>query len=302
MSIKETCLIPEIFIKDFKNNSPGLSVISLNELFDKFSAVVTKPHRICYYQLLLLEEGNGCLHIDSKKYNFRPRSVFAQSKGSVEYFDHNRKRDYLKSGNVGHAILFTDEYLYKYPEDLLWLNRLKLFDISADPLLKLSDSEFTELNHFLKKIINESNSQKNFASDEILINMLKTFLLVIERIKRTRTCEESSNLKENTVLLKFKEKLEENFFLSRSVRSYADILNVTPKKLNQVTQTYMGNPAKKVIEERVLLEIKRLLIYTDKTVREIGFSMGFNDPTNFNKFFKRYTKVTPAEFRASYNK
>ena len=150
MNITEPDCIPEICIRDFQKDSPNLLIISLNELFNKHSSIITKPHRICYYQLLMINEATGCLNIDSKKYNLKPKSVIPQAKGNVECFEFNKNKDYIKLGNMGYAILFTEEYLYKYPEDLVWINSLRLFDISISPyLLKLSTIEYDESFKFI---------------------------------------------------------------------------------------------------------------------------------------------------------
>jgi len=127
-------------------------------------------------------------------------------------------------------------------------------------------------------------------------------LLKSERIKREKIKNIANNSGDLHYLNQFKNKLEENFSCSRSVQYYAEQLNITSKKLNQITNDFWGRPTKQIIEERVLLETKRLLVHTDMTVKEIGTSLGFNDPTNFNKFFKRYIKSTPTEYRLSSNK
>ena len=303
MNINGSSSIPEIHIKDFEKKPSDLAVVCLAKLFAEHSHLLTNPHKTTYYQLLIFRKGNGSLWIDSKKYDYKPGMVLALSKGNVECFECKENKTNGSSNILGDAILFTDEYLYKYPQDLVWINNLKLFDLSTKPhLLKLSKKEYAELEILIKKIRSELNSKDNFACEEIQINILKTLLLILERNKRERLGNLTVHNKNGSLHQEFKDKLEENYSHSRSVRFYADLLNVTPKKLNQATTNYLGGSSKKIIEERVLLEVKRLLIYTNQTAREIGFSMGFNDPTNFNKFFKRHTNITPAEFRATHKK
>ncbi len=282
--------IPEVHIKSFKDQSSGFLITDLNELNEKHS--INSPHRISYYQIILFAEGDGSIVIDTRKYQYGPRSLLAVPKGRVEI------SKFTKDSN-GYAILFSEEFLNKNSEDINWINSLKLFDLSMEPLVRnLTDQEYIELLIYLKKLMTESMAKDDFAKEDIIINLLKTFILISERIKRKRVCNEPKDITNWYYIIKFKKKLEENFCNAKSVGQYAELLNITIKKLNKVTKAFWGKPAKNIIEERVLLETKRLLIHTDKSIKEISILLGFNEPTNFNKYFKKYTGETPAQFRA----
>jgi len=285
--------IPIVEIKDFKKDSSNLLVSSLDELYNENHNILTRPHRIFYYQVILIVKGNGNYCVDSLKYNYTGRSLLATSKGQVEIFDKDMNAE-------GYVLVFSEEYLCKYKEDFSWINSLKLFDLSIQHIsIKLSDIEFIDMLINIKKIEMELKSGNNFAKDEILINMVKNYLLMSERFKRADIGNENEYNEGGHEVAEFKKKLEEHYCCTRSVNDYADLLSITPKKLNQLTNSYWGKPAKRIIEERVLLEVKRLLIHTPRSIKEIGCSLGFNDPTNFNKFFKRYIGKTPAYFRES---
>lgn len=77
-------------------------------------------------------------------------------------------------------------------------------------------------------------------------------------------------------------------------------MNVSEKRLNQATTKTMGKSPKTIIDERVLLEAKRLLIHTTLSVKEIGYNLGFEEPTNFIKYFRKHTQKTPIVFRERY--
>jgi AraC family transcriptional activator of pobA len=286
--------IPELSIKDYFNSSSDLLIIKLKDLISNFSHIIKKPHRINFYQIFLIESGGGNIFVDTNRYICQPKSILAISKRRVAVFE-------LSKNINGFALLFSEEYINNHSEDLAKIINLKLFDLSIPSLFNLSETGFNELIIFLKKILDELKAKDNFGKDEILVTMLKTFLLLAERFIR-------DDIKSNVIneaegyLIEFKKKLERNINQSRSVHYYSDLLGITPQKLNQLTNSYWGKPAKKVIEERLLLEIKRLLIHTDKSLKEIGCSFGFNEPTNFNKFFKRCLKTTPALYRTRHKK
>ena len=96
--------------------------------------------------------------------------------------------------------------------------------------------------------------------------------------------------------------LTKNIKCARSVKYYAEQLATSTKKLNYLTKTYYGRTAKEYIEEKIIFDSKELLINTHSTVKQISYSMGFTEPTNFNKFFKKNTSTTPLQFRVQHNK
>lgn len=287
-------MVPIIEIQDYSFPHKDILLTGLKELFREGRTFSAIPHRINYYQILLIEKGSGSYYIDEQQFDFTSKSFISLAKGQIEYFKGI-------SDCEGYAVLFSDEYVYKYPEDLKWINKLILFDQTLNPAnIKLNNNEFEELSTIFENMDIEFRRENNFAHNEILHHLLKIFLLTSERIKISKTCKKQSGPLNLSYLSEFKEKLEENYSANRSVNYYAGLLCITEKKLNQITSNYWGKTAKQVIEERVLLEIKRLLIYTDHTTKEIGTLLGFSDPANFNKFFKRYSAITPADFRCTY--
>lgn len=94
--------------------------------------------------------------------------------------------------------------------------------------------------------------------------------------------------------------LSERLQYSRSVKYYADILQISPKKLNLITKRVYGKTAKEFIAEVLILDSIKLLIETPDSVKQISYSLGFTEPTNFNKFFKKKTSVTPQQYREQY--
>ena len=100
--------------------------------------------------------------------------------------------------------------------------------------------------------------------------------------------------------MNFKSLLESNFIEHKNVAFYCKTLHITPKKLNSATLKVLEVSPKSIIINRVLLEAKRLLVYTLKNTKEISYLLGFEEPTNFIKFFKKQTKKTPLEFRDNF--
>lgn len=95
----------------------------------------------------------------------------------------------------------------------------------------------------------------------------------------------------------FKQLLETNLTKRLSVVDYAEILNITERKLQRVTFNVLGKSPKVIIDERLILEAKRLLVLKSDQIRQISDQLGFSEVTNFVKFFKKTVGLTPSVFR-----
>jgi len=91
--------------------------------------------------------------------------------------------------------------------------------------------------------------------------------------------------------------VEQRFREEGSLAEYARALGVTPNYLNDTVREQTGRAAGETIRRRRLLDAKRLLSHADLSVSEIGYHLGFHDPSYFSRFFRRYAGTTPAEFR-----
>ena len=211
MSKEPLDIISKIDIDFFNKNDSGLLVIKLEDLFKKYDSIIQKPRRVSFYQIALITDGQGSICIDSFKYNFKPKSLFAVSNGQVIVIE--------DAQNIkGYAICFSEEYIYKYPDDLQWINSLKLFDPLGDSfLIDLNDSEFSELINTIKRIESEINTVDNYAKDEILINTIKTLVIISERIKRSKNDNYKTDDRNSDYAAQFRKKLEEHYRESRMV-------------------------------------------------------------------------------------
>lgn len=122
----------------------------------------------------------------------------------------------------------------------------------------------------------------------------------IEQLKTTG--RSTLNNRDGNLLKEFNELLSKNLNNSRSVKYYADLLAISSKKLNSITKIHWGITAKEFIEERIIHESKKILLETPDTIKQISYTLGFTEPTNFNKFFKKFTSTTPLQYREQYNK
>ncbi len=132
--------------------------------------------------------------------------------------------------------------------------------------------------------------------------MLHNFLLLAEREKRKRGFTELEKGANFDYTLLFRDLLENNYTKLKSVNDYAKLIFISEKRLGQATTKVLGKSPKEIINDRILLEAKRLLVHTNSSIKEIGQELGFEDPAYFVRYFKKNTKTTPVEFRKTYLK
>ncbi|MGY0034660.1 helix-turn-helix domain-containing protein [Pedobacter sp. NJ-S-72] len=81
------------------------------------------------------------------------------------------------------------------------------------------------------------------------------------------------------------------------MKYYANKLFISERKLQMASMAVLGKSPKELINEQIILETKRLLIHASMSVKEVGYNLGFEEPTNFTKFFKSQTGVSPTQFK-----
>ena len=86
-------------------------------------------------------------------------------------------------------------------------------------------------------------------------------------------------------------------FFTASATTNGITVRVAPNYLNERVKSDTGIPVTKHIQHALLIEAKKLLLYTDHSINEIGMTLGFEDTSYFIRFFRKLTKKTPGEFR-----
>ena len=92
--------------------------------------------------------------------------------------------------------------------------------------------------------------------------------------------------------------LRQHFKQIHLVKEYADKLNESPAHLNKIVKSITGENASEIIIKRIILEAKRLLIYTDLSNKEISFDINYDDPSYFSRLFRKKVGFSPSEFRS----
>ncbi len=279
----------------FKTDKAELEfeVFSLKSLFlrqARFKHSLEKPHRVKFYQILYITEGTGKHFIDFQEYQFGKGSVLFISKGQVHAYEVHMNTD-------GFVILFTEDFLSKnlIHSDVLSLYKLYNYHLGS-PLLQPENIPNKNLADLINEMYEEYNNTDTFAKEEIIRLLLKLFLLKIERITQS-SLPKKTNAERFIKFGLFRNRVENHYAETRNANEYAKMLNISYKHLNEICKFVTGITAKQLIDNFIILEIKRHLATTENSIKELTYLFGFDEPTNFVKFFKKHTLQTPFQFR-----
>jgi AraC family transcriptional activator of pobA len=279
----------------FKNKSKlQLEVVSLEVLTKTNKELLIIPHRTDFYHAFLLENCSPAHIVDFSPVKSKPYTLLFLGKDRVHQFD--KVLNYK-----GHVLIFTDNFFCTSGADTKFLRSTILFnDLVDKPNIQLSKSSFQRFDNIRSEISEEINLGTDQSNSDILKNLLHNFLLLADREKRKQGFSEIKKGPDSDYVLAFKDLADKHFTNLKSVSAYSGKLHISEKRLGQATSKVLGKTPKEIIDDRVLLEAKRLLVHGNQSIKEIGFQLGFEENTNFIKYFRKHTAKTPVEFRESY--
>jgi len=252
-----------------------------------------KPHVHSFYQIIWFTSGEGKHFVDFKAYEISRNTIFFIPKGQIHHFDNNKYEGYI--------IHFNETFITDHEDYINIFLKHNIFDsFEKEPLFRIKPEDTKELQNIASQMQAEMWTPSQFAHREYLKLQLNLFLIVIQRFGIRKDCNGLSiNNPTHVLFVKFRQLLEEYYCRVHTVNEYADLLHISGKTLTNCTKSISHQTPLEIINERIALEAKRLLAYSDKNVNEIGFALGFEDPSYFVKFFKRQTKTLPGDFRKS---
>lgn len=249
-------------------------------------------HQIDFYMLVLFTEGTGSHGIDFNDYE--------HSKGTLLSIRKDQIHKFSKTNSKGYLLLFTDDFLISYIEKKEVSKCFQLFnELINSPKIQLSDRDFEEILLLVHKIKEEYFEVHDEQSTGIICSLLYILISKIYRLKSTENIT-TFNKKYLSEFITLQTLVETNCFATKKVNDYADLMSVSSKTLNNITNSILHKPAKKFINEIFITKIKRLLINTNLSIKEIAYQCGFEETTNFYTFFKKTVLTTPETFRNSH--
>ncbi|WP_430906570.1 helix-turn-helix domain-containing protein [Maribacter sp. 2-571] len=203
----------------------------------------------------------------------------------------------LTKGSGLLAIVFNREfYCIRDHDQEVSCYGFLFFGSSLPPVVSLSEKEIKSF-EALFFMFREEFETKDSIQGEMLRVLLKRMLIKATRMIKKDQHATPLQTPQYDLVRQYHVLVEQHFKEKHTVSDYAELLFKSPKTLSNLFKKTGDSAPLKIINERIMLEAKRLLFYSDKTAEEIGYELGFNEAAHFSKFFKNQTGVPPATFK-----
>ena len=282
-------------IRELRFNNPrlakvGVEVLSLVELRQRLNDVLlSTPQRVDFHHVLLLEKGSMSHMVDFVEYKLNPGALLLMRPGQVQQWRLWRDAE-------GMVLLIADAALP--PASARLDVSVALLSLPEWPtVMELTPSAFSKAQGQLR-VLREDLSV--FVGLDVEVALIRHELMaMLLRLARELPLHgrDRAATREEALHALFVQELESNYMHRWSVLDYARRLGYSESALARACVTAVGRTAKEIVDRRIVLEAKRLLVHSPMTVVEIGYRLGFTQATNFLKFFKRSEGCTPVEFR-----
>ncbi|ALI99632.1 AraC family transcriptional regulator [Rufibacter tibetensis] len=283
--------LPVYRIPDFtpaKALSRGIHVADLQAHRQKH-AFVQAPHKHDFYLLLVVRNGQGTHTIDFTLYDVKPGSVFFLTPGQVHAWD-------LSPETEGTLLFFTPEF-YRGNREADALRQFPFFQTwQHPPVFNVQPNSLSPVEQLLHQMQQEYSRAAPFQIDALRA-YLELLLIQLARLYPKTTVASEENIW--PFQLYQLETLVENHYLEHLPTSfYAHALHLSPKYLNELCKQNLGKTTTDLLQERLILEAKRLLTHSPHlNIAQVAQALGFEDNSYFGRFFKKQAEITPEQFR-----
>jgi AraC family transcriptional activator of pobA len=250
--------------------------------------------RVPYFSIILVSEGSCELKVDFADYQISGKALLFFSPFQPFMINGTTLKGVMINFHPDFFCIFrhrnevaSDGILFNNPNN--------------PPFFNLSENESFSIYNIIDHIKAEI-SFTGLAQHDLLIAYLKILLIRAIRLKFSK-CTTSPPLDQGTTnpifLYQLKRMIELHFRTKHSVGEYADLLNIPIKTLGRIVKNHFQRTLSEIISDRIIMEAKRELNLTSKTLKEIAYDLGFNDEYHFSRYFKNKIKVSPQSFRNS---
>ncbi|MBK1897576.1 AraC family transcriptional regulator [Chryseobacterium paridis] len=272
---------PVLGLQEFsEDQSLGCNLL-FNELHGERS--IDEPHKHDFFIINLFEKGKGSHTIDFIEYEVENNHIHLVFPGQVHQW-------IIEKETVGYQLMISRQWF----ESFLPALRFSISYYQSHPVITISEA-MHQLLLYEFKAIQSALSGENIFWELIQKRGEVIGLLISKSVEGTFNDFETFN--SNPIISKFLHLIDEYYKEERSVSFYAEKLSISANYLNIVSRKNLNASASSLIQDRILLEAKRLLKVSEMSVKDIVYDLGFYDHASFSKFFKAQTGMTPSQFK-----
>lgn len=263
----------------------------MSELFSvqNLDSCFFKDHFSDQFYHIFLFEGKGVLSVDLTEYSFGGKNIL---------FTSPYQNIHIKTAENFQLSMLSfhgDYYCIEYHKKEVACNGLLFNNIYLFPHFELDENTYHEIVEIFNKIKSTDVSEQ--FSDAVLKSYLQLILAISSRRKNQLLTKNNFKAEDFAEVKSFQNFVEDHFLKERSPAFYADLLHISPNTLSKKIKTEFNKTPTQIIQERVILEAKKQIHLTRKSIKEIAAELNFDDEYYFSKYFKKHTGVSPKQFR-----
>jgi AraC-like DNA-binding protein len=248
------------------------------------------PHKHDFYLIVLITHGNGKHEVDFESYEVVPGTLFMLKPGQMHYWKFS---DDIEGFVFFHnANFFNEGSLTTNIKDFEFFSSLQ-----NPPVVHLKQQALHSVEESMRLLVEEYSHERSYKWTKIrsLINLI--YIEIGRNYTPIYRIDSKTYLKK---VRQFEELIEVNFKIMKFPRDYASQLNISEKHLNRIVKNCLNKTSSALIQDRVLLEAKRMLMHSILNVSEISSQLKFSESSYFIRFFKQKTGMTPLGFVKQY--
>jgi AraC-like DNA-binding protein len=254
--------------------------------------------RTNYFAFLLIEDAYGSYKIDNLQFDLQPKSFYFTLPGHLKSFN-------LLKDSDGYMITFSEKFLRQFHAGDLY-KEFPFLLAETVPVMYPPKAIFNDLKNLYRSIYQEYVGESSYKY-AIIGNLLFALLLKVKELLKKYQHQVSLENRSGEIVRLFRQLLDNRFRKIAAgadtilnVKDIANEMNLSQDHLSKTIKGETGKPVSGWIDERLITEAQSLLVQTDLPVNDIAYRLTFSDPTNFTKYFKKFTNYTPKAYREKF--
>jgi AraC family transcriptional regulator, transcriptional activator of pobA len=282
------------FLKDIKVH--GIYFNSLNRFLELY-CFARREHAYDFYSIILFTSGSGSIIINNDSYPVKEGTICLVAPDQVHSF--------MKIGNAeGHLFFFCQDY---YVEEFSIIRLLNLYSYTSatargvqKPCIDLSKNEFSTIKSAFISIENEYNANECSSAGAIIRSHLN--ILMLKLTSNYEALSESSSGSESVLVHSLSRLIDSYFIQEQHLGFYTSAFNISESQLNEICNKHFNCGLKKILQNRLMQEARKLLVTSDMSISEIAYKLNFEDNSYFCRVFRTKTGISPKRFRDIHKK
>ena len=246
-----------------------------------------QPHRGEHYTILYIDKGAGWIELDFNRYQLHPGAFLFLSIEQVRCFDPAKLVG-------GFTVEFSADFIESKQDPQIEIVLSRLFDNQNEIL---DSRRHRELVMYFEMLLKEYNHAPDQLRKSVMNATLRLLVLHADRLNSASLISPDQKEIGYKYYLDFRSSIPQMLQRTRNANDYAEELGISYKYLNDLTKKFAGCTPKEIVDRALIAEAKRLIIEGQYSVGEISRKLGFDEPTNFRKYFKKHAGSNPTEFR-----